>query len=878
MVSHKSPHKPPRLAGWFLKRLFPDETGFYTQLGDIDEAFNKIVQEKGYLSARIWYWMAALRSFPYSIGRSVSWGAIMIKNYLKIAIRNLQKYKTGSLITIVSLSIGLAFCFLIFLFIKDEFSFDRFHDKAESIYKIVTNDHFHELAYRTGPVPMAPLLKEYFSEVEDFTRLAIRRNVSVEYGVKLFNETISIVDPQFFKIFAFPLIKGNPGSALISDNSVILTENAANKYFGGEDPLGKVLLLTFGDRQKSFVVAGVAANAPTNSSINFSFLIHIDNLNFITASNTTDDWRGSWSESYLLLNEQADPEYIENKILVTVKPHMSAYYDVRKKYGTLLDSGETITYSLQNLKDVHLNSSNISGLRSASKTKKSYILAGIALLILCIAVINFINMTIGRSSVRAREIGVRKLLGSGRKQLIRQFWMESIFTAIISMILGLFIAVLMLPIFNSLSTKNLTLNSLFYSQSIVVLLLLLVSVGVFAGSFPALVMANFQISEILRGKFKLRRKNLFTKILIVLQFSMSAFLLVASMVMTRQINYINNYDLGFEKDGIVIVDLQERDTVKSQELMNLFKDNIQSHNSVLGVSGCMNSPNRTELYGMIQLEGKNIDVYYNRVTFDYLKTMNMELMEGRDFSIEFATDESAVIVNQKLVVELGLDQPIGKTFRMGPESPVTIIGVVKNFHYSSLEEEVQAAALNMDSTSGIFYAIVRISAENISNTLAYLEDTWKEIKPLKPFNFSFLDDDIQSFYIDENRWNKILAYASFFTVLIACMGVFGLTLITVNNRVKEIGIRKILGASVLNILKLVTTEFVVLVMIANIVTWPLAWIVMNKWLQNFAYRVDFGFWPLLIPAIITASVSLITSGGYSLKAATHSPVDSLRFE
>ena len=533
MDDRKRSPKPPRLAAWLLKRLFPDETGFYTQLGDIDEAFNRMVRGKSHLAARTWYWMTILRSIPYSIGRSLSWSSIMIKNYLKIAFRNLQKYKTGSLITIVGLSIGLAFCILTYLFIEDELSFDRFHDKADSIYKIVTNDHFRELTWRTGPVPMAPLLKEHFSEVENFTRLATQRNVSVKYGDKLFNETIGIIDPQFFEIFTFPLIKGNPGSALISDKSVILTQNAANKYFGDDDPLGKVLLFTFGNRQKTFMVAGVAANAPMNSSINFSFLINLDNLNFITASNSTDDWNRRWSESYLLLSEKAESQFIENRILAIVKPHMTAYYEIRKKYASLLENRETITFSLQNLKDIHLNSSNIFGLNSASDIKKSYILAGIALLILCIAVINFINMSIGRSSVRAREIGVRKMLGAGRKQLVRQFWMESICTVLISIILGLFIAALLLPAFNSVSIKNLTLQLLFHSQSIAFFLLLLVSVGVFAGSFPALVIAKFQITEILWGKFKLRRKNLLTKILVILQFSMSAFLLAGSMVMNR---------------------------------------------------------------------------------------------------------------------------------------------------------------------------------------------------------------------------------------------------------------------------------------------------------------------------------------------------------
>jgi putative ABC transport system permease protein len=436
----------------------------------------------------------------------------------------------------------------------------------------------------------------------------------------------------------------------------------------------------------------------------------------------------------------------------------------------------------------------------------------------------------------------------------------------------------MLPVFNSLSVKNLTLHSLYHFQSIAVFLLLIVSVGVLAGSFPALVMANFQITDILWGKFKLRRKNLFTKALVILQFSMSVFLLVASMVMMKQIRFMKNYNLGFDKDGILIVDLQETGTVKSQELLKLFKENIQTHTAVMSVSGCMNSPNRTDVYGMIDQEGKNIYVWYNRVTFYYLKTMKMNLIEGRDFAIEFTSDSSAVIVNQKLVDVLGLDQPIGKTFTMGPEPPVTIIGVVKNFNYSSLEEEVGPAALNMNPESGLFHAVVRISGENMTDTITYLGEKWKEIQPLRPFRYSFLDDDIQLFYSDENRWNAIVGYSSFFTVLIACMGVFGLTLITVNNRVKEIGIRKILGASVLTILKLVTSEFVLLVMTANIIAWPLAWIVMNKWLQNFAYRVDFGFWPLLIPGIITAIVSLLTSGGYSVRAAVANPADSLRYE
>jgi len=875
-MDKKSP-QPPGIAVWLLKRFFPDETGFYTQLGDIDEAFNTIAKEKGNFAAQAWYWITTVRSIPHSILRTLAWSSIMIRNYLKIALRNMRKYKTGSFINVAGLSLGLAFCILIYLFISDELSFDRFHEKADSIYSIVINDHFYEYSHRRGPAPIAPVLKDHFPEIESFARLVRVTNVPVKYNDNIFNENIYLADPEFLEIFSFRPKKGNPGPALYSDSSVVLTQNTANRYFGNEDPTGKVLLFTFGERQKPFVVDGIMENVPSNSSIHFSILINIDNLNFIYSSNPLDDWRRSSAQSYLLLKKQADPAHIENRILGIVKPYMSVFYETRQKYGSLVKNGETITYSLQNLKDIHLNSSNIVHL-PRSDIRRSYILAGIALLILFIAVINFINMSIGKASSRACEVSVRKMLGAGRKHLIHQFWIESVCTALISIVLGLLIAVLMLPVFNTLSIKNLTVHSLFHLDSIVVFLLLLVSVGILAGSFPALVMANFNLTDVLRGKFKLRRKSLFTKILVILQFSISIFLLAASIIMSRQIRFLKNYDLGFDKDGILIVDLQERQNTRSQELFRLFKESIQSHTAVKSVSGCMSSPNRTDTWGMIDNQGKRIYVYNNRVHDDYLKTMKINLIEGRDFSSAFSSDRSSVIVNQKLVDVLGLEEPIGKTIKIGPQPPLTIIGVVKNFHYSSLKEEVAPAALNMNPTVGLSYAVVRISATNIGETVTYLRERWEEIQSVRAFEYSFLDDDIQLFYADENRWNAIVGYSSFFTILISCMGVFGLTLIIVNNRVKEIGIRKILGASIFSILKLVTSEFVILVLIANIIVWPLAWTVMNKWLQNFASRVDFGVWPLLIPGIITALIALLTSCGYSLKAAISNPVDSLRYE
>lgn len=869
--------RPPRFAVWLLKRFFPDEKGIYTQLGDLEEAFHNIAREKNKFSANTWYWRNTIRSIPYAVIRSLKWNANMQKNYMKIAARNLLKQKTVSFINILGLSIGLTFCILIFLFIRDELSFDKFHENVDSIYSVITNNHFQERSHRHIPAPMAPFLKDHFLEIENYARIVEKRSVSVRYNENIFSEIVSMADPQLFEIFSFPLRKGHPDSALNSENSVVLTQNMANKYFGNENPIGKVLLFTIGEKQKPFEVTGIAENIPSNSTIRFSILIQFNNMSFLDSSNSVEDWTRFSSETYLLLKKGKDSEHIEKGILGAVRPQLGLYYEKMLKWDHLVKKGETITFSLQNLKEMHLNSSNIYG-AIRSDIKRSYILAGIALLILFIAVINFINMSIGRASARAQEVGVRKILGAERKQLIHQFWSESVLTSFIAAVLGLLTVALTLPVFNSLSGKNLSVDSLCYFKNIIVFLMLIVSVGVLAGSFPALVMANFRIKDILIGKFKLSRNNFFTKVLVILQFSLSIFLLISALSMSRQIKFIRNYDVGFDKEGVVVVDLQERHNLKSQKLLKLYLERIQSSHTVLSVSGCMNSPNRTFLFGLVAREDKNITVYFNKVHYDYIDTMQMNLIAGRDFSNQFSSDLSAVIVNKKLADELGFEQPLGKTFTMGPEPPLTIIGVVNNFNYSSLGEEIGPAALNMDPTLGLFYALVSISPENITETIKFLRNKWEEIQPDKPFKYSFLDDDLKSFYTDENRWRAIVAYSSFFTILIACMGVFGLTLITVNNRAKEMSIRKVLGASLFSILKLITWEFVLLVITANIIAWPVTWLIIRNWLNGFAYKTNLNISLFLSGGLLVLVTALLTVSFPAIRISLSNPVDRLRNE
>ncbi|MFC1724536.1 ABC transporter permease [candidate division KSB1 bacterium] len=868
--------KPPKFAFWILKKiaLAEDKTAV---LGDLEEDFIFNSERTGKISAYLTMWIQVLRSVFSFLKYFIFWRFYMFKNYLKIAFRTLLKQKTTSIINVIGLSIGMAFCILIYLFIRDELSFDRFHKNADSIYSVVSTNHYIERSHRHLPVPFAPVLKENFPEVKNYVRLIRRWDIPVRYKNNLFNETIHIADPQIFDVFSFKLETGDPGSILNSDNSVILDRSTATKYFGNENPIGKILRFTFGEKQKLFTVCGILKEIPSNSSIRFSILISIQNLDFIFSSDAFDNWRINLAQSFLLIDKTADPEYIENNILRIVKPYLSQTYENMRRWGLLVKDGETMTYDLQNLKEMHLNSPNIFGL-ARSNIKRSYILTGIAVLILFIAVINFINMSIGKAAGRGPETGVRKVLGAGRKQLVSQFLSESIVITLISVIAGICIVAFMIPAFNLLAGKHLTLNSLFNMNNVAVFFFLMVTVGIFAGSFPAFVLSNVKIVDIFSGKFKLRRNNSFTKILVIFQFTMSIFLLISSLIMSKQIGFLKDYDLGYDKEGVLVVDLQERDVLKSQALFKLFKERIRSYNTVVSVSGSLNSPNRTLLLTTVNTEGENINAYYSKVHYDYIKTMNMTLLKGRDFSGEFSSDTSSVIVNQKLVSELGMENPVGKTITMGPEPPVKIIGVVKDFNYLSLTEEAGPAVLNMDPSLELTYAVIRISPQDITETIKFLGNVWRDIEPEKPFEYSFLEDDIEQFYTSENRWNSIVRYSSLFTVLIASIGVFGLTLITVNSRIKEIGIRKVFGASVSNIIGLVTKEIFFLVIAANIIAWPSAWFIMDKWLNGFAYKTGMSIGLFLYGGLLVLLVSMLTISYQIIKAARRNPVDSLKYE
>lgn len=867
---------PPKTAQKIISIFSGYEENFSID-GDLEEIYRFKREKNGKTRAGFWYWKQTFKLFTPYLSYSIRCNLAMFRNYSITALRRLRREKLLSFINITGLAVSFAACCLIFLYITDEFSFDRFHKKGDRTYSVVTDDHYYENSYRNTMFPLASILAERFPEIENFVRTRLEWGVVVKHEENIFEEDVLIVDPQFFEVFTFPLKTGSKKDVLSSENSIVLTRSSALKYFGEENPLGKTLLLTFGEKSKSFTVSGIAENVPPNSTIDFDFLINTKNLGFIYEPEYAQNWIFSRVQAFLLLKENNTHKNIEENLLAALKPFLVPFYNSRERYNRLVKDGETVTYRLQNLKDIHLYSSEIRGTLTSS-INRSYILAGIALIILFVAAVNFVNLSIAGAARRSIEIGIRKVLGSNRNLFIRQFWSESVAIVLFSMILGLMLAVFLLPAFNNISDKNLTPVTFFKISNLFVFLIFVVFAGILSGSFPALVMSRLKPAEILKERVKGRSGNFFRTSLVVIQFSFAVFLIIVTLVLSKQIKYMKSFNPGYEKDGLLVISLYERDSSKCKELLNLYKDRISGYHSVIDVSGCVSSPNKTLIMSSINLEGKRVGVYFNSVYYNYINTMKMKLVEGRDFSEKFTSDTSAIIVNKKFVEDLDLKSPLGKTVRLGMNQPLRIIGVVENYNYMSLEEEIGPAALNMIPRWRLIYALVRVSATGIPETLKFLEQKWEEITPDKPFQFSFLDDDLECFYVNENRWNKIVRYSSVLTIIITCMGLFGLTLIRINQRVKEIGIRKVFGASIYNVINIVIKDIVLFVFIACLISWPVSYFTMNKWLNGYAYRTALNAGPFLFAGLLALVIAVFTVSYIAFKAAGANPVDSIRYE
>ncbi len=802
----------------------------------------------------------------------------MFRNYIKISARNLLKQKVYSFINIFGLATAIAFCILIFLFVRDEVTHDSFHQKANRLFRVIIlskNEDGSVSSHALTPPPLGPALQEEFLDVAHMARFEKRGEV-VHYQGKSSRESITLAEPDFFEMFSFPLIQGDPPTVLEDRNSVVLREDVATKYFGKPNPIGKILSIKMGARFFDFTVSGVAKNVPSNSSLTFDFLVSFDRVKDFMPESQLNQWLGFTTLTFIELQENVSVADFEKKFPVFIKKYAGQAIDKYMKWDNF-----AIQLKLQPLEDIYLNTQMSSSYQSGSNPVYSYILSGIAFLILIIAAINYMNLAIARSSIRLREIGVRKVLGANRKKLMHQFLGESLFFSFISLCVGIVLAELSLPTFNNFAGKKLSINYLSDWTTLASFMGLMLFVGFASGCYPALFLSSFRPAEVFRSHLRIGGKSKFSKGLVVVQFFLSIFLIISTLVMTQQLNYLQNKSLGFKGEQVVIIPTQG--STQGTLLVDRIRNDLASYPSVLKAAGSVVSlgNDKTYIASPVRFENKQVMSHYFLIDFDFLETIGLETVAGRDFAREFTADpQESVIVNERLVKEMGWDSAIGKKIKtfMGRKDLLTVVGVVKDFHFESLHNQIKPAIFYIEPRWPQEFIYVKISPDNIPASLGLLGDTWKKNAPNFPFMYSFLDEEFEKLYRSEKRWSLILGCTSVFAILISCLGLFGLSALAIARRTKEIGIRKVLGASVQGLARMVSIDFLKLVFIANILAWPIAYYAMSRWLRSFAFRIDIQVWVFLLAALVAAAIALLTVGSQAVRAAMANPVESLRYE
>ena len=789
----------------------------------------------------------------------IHYGTVMLHNYLITALRNIGKHKTFSFINVTGLATGIAVCMLMILWVQDELSFDRFHEYSGNIYRVIseihTADHISHNA-RT-PNPLGPTLKENFPEIVNFARFQGFDGWLVQYRNKSFiNDNLGTADPSFFEIFSFPFIQGEPKTALKDRSSIVITESMAKKYFGDEDPMGKELTI-----HHNYTVTGIIENVPENSHLHFDCVFPLENMEYFWDENF-DDWERLWYYTYIQLQKDTSQKTAERKISTVIREH--------------LPESNTQIY-LQPLKDIHLRSNFEWDLDNYAQGNITYvyIFTLTALSILLIACINFMNLSTARSTKRAKEVGMRKVSGARKKDIILQFYAESFLLSFIALLFALILTYVFLPIFNDLSGKQFNLKCAGSINVIIGLITMTLLTGIISGGHPALYLSGLKPVDALKGVSHRRNgKGMISrKLLVTFQFALTIILLIGTSVIYRQIQYINNKHLGFHKDHVIIL--------KSAHMnYEAFRNEMMQHPNILDMT--QSKPPNQPPWGDtgFNWEGKNPDehlmLYPVNVDYDYERTFGIEMIEGRFFSQEYATDETqAVVINETAAKAMNMTSPVGKRISHG-EHQATIIGIMKDFHQSSLHNEIEPLLLRISRDNP--YICARIHSRNVSETIASIEKIYGKYVKHYPFTYEFLDASIERYYKSEQKFGAIFSYSTVLAIFIACLGLFGLASFMTGQRTKEIGIRKILGASISGIVFLLSREFTKWVLIANAIAWPIAYLAMNRWLQHFAYRINLGVGMFLLSATIVITIAFCTVSFQSLKAALADPAESLRYE
>jgi putative ABC transport system permease protein len=801
----------------------------------------------------------------------------MFKNYFKTAWRNLAQNKVYSFINVAGLSPGLACAMLIMLYVKDEVSFDRFHKNVNNIYRIVSksNQQGQEKEMSTTGFLQGPRFTQNVPGIQSFVRVQ-NGTEDIKKGTEVLSQSLLYVDSSFFSVFTFPLLSGNPETCLTELHSIVLSEDAAKKYFGTTDAVGKIVKIKDDSIFVPYKVTAVAKRCPQNSSIQFDVLLPFKE-SAEDATNNGNWFFGNFLNTFVMLNDKASLQTVEKQMQAFfIKDAKETYEALAKKFGFGTDAKIGKTYFLQPYLNIHLNTElpADNGLSNASNPMYAYILSGIALFVLLIACINFVNLTIARSVRRAKEVGIRKVIGGDRKQLILQFLGESFFLCTIAFVLAIVLVHLLLPLFNNLSNKALSLSYLFDTKMVAGYIILYILTGLVAGFYPAFVLSGYNPVQTLYSRFQIPGKSYLQKSLVVLQFTLTSFLIIATFTIYAQFNYLTTQKLGYDDSNLILINTKD---TKHNEAAT-FRNELLKSPDIAGVSvkntGDEQGAARNSIDSVIQFA-------YETVDENYLPLLKIPVVAGRNFSPAFPADSTqSVIVNESFVKAAQWKNPVGQSLKFSFDNNkiYRVIGVVKNYHFASLTKKIRPQLFTMNNSNlyGTYY--IRIKPNSATASLKWIQKTFKQFYPLIPYSYTFKNDDNRSQYVQVEKWKQIILFGAILTIFISCIGLFGLSVLSAEKRTKEIGIRKVLGASIPEIVKTLLIDFIKLVIIALLIASPLVYIAANKWLQNYPYRITISWWMFASAGILVMLIALFTVSYQAIKAALANPVKSLRSE
>ncbi len=803
----------------------------------------------------------------------------MFSNYLKTSIRIILRNKVFSLINIIGLALGMASCIMISLFVQHELSYDRFNEKADQIYRVSYRSEFENKAsmYAKTPAPLAQALINDYPEVIAGARIYKDENQSVEYDDKIFIENrFFYADPSLFTVFSIPFIQGNAATALEKPNSIVITRSIAEKYFGGNDPVGKNIIFK---GSEVYRITGIVNDVPVNSHFHYDFLASFSTLD----RSESEDWNNSFLYTYIVLQNNYPANRLEDKFLELLQKYIGP--DIQQAFGMTLEeykakTGRNFGYFLQPLKKIHLYSDIESEIEANGDIRLVYIFSMIAVFILIIACINFINLSTARSSTRSLEVGMRKVFGSQRRQLIQQFLGESVLLSAIGIFLGMILVEISLPLFERLSGRQIDIQ--YFNNPIILAgtIGLCLFVGIVAGYYPAFLLSSFHPMKVLKGKLHTTGKGFrLRNLLVVVQYTISIILIICTLTIYKQLNFMSKKSLGFNKQEVVVI----KGAGALDHQLETFLKGMEDIPSVVNVTASSSVPGKDFSSHTRAFEGASSEdmrmVSYVHGDYGFLKTFGIGIKEGRYFSKDFPTDSEACLLNETAVKSFGLSNPVGKRYheRYGG---LTVIGVVKDFHYSSLYERIQPLAIYPYSkySDEMAYLSVKIHPWDMDSTVEIIREKWEQLVKNKPFEYYFLDDSLDDLYRAERKGGNLMFIFSLLTILIASLGLIGLASFTAKQKTLEIGVRKVLGASVQEIVLFLTKDFMRWVLLANLVAWPVAYFAMNRWMENFAYRTGISWWIFLFAGGLAIIISLVTVGYLTFRAASADPVVAIRYE